>query len=81
MCPTESPDALRARKLAELHEALARAVQEPQADARIWWQGVLHGRLLELEAAGVLSAEDCAAFSERVQQAFDTYLPPANDPA
>ncbi|MGV8213274.1 hypothetical protein [Pseudomonas aeruginosa] len=48
---------------------------------RIWWQGVLHGRLLELEATGVLSAEDSAAFAALMQQTFTSPLPPANDPA
>ncbi|HHK1716919.1 TPA: hypothetical protein ACQQ5N_002703 [Pseudomonas aeruginosa] len=80
MCPTETPAALKAHKLSELRAALDRAVQEPQADLRIWWQGVLHGRLLELEAAGVLSAEDSAAFAAQIQQAFTSPLPPANDP-
>lgn len=81
MCPTETPATLKAHKLAELRAVLARAVQEPQSDMRIWWQGVLHGRLLELEAAGVLVAEDSAAFANLMQQAFTSPLPPANDPA
>ncbi|PBV09143.1 hypothetical protein CJU35_04625 [Pseudomonas aeruginosa] len=81
MCPSAPPAALKAHKLEELSAVLARAVQEPQADLRIWWQGVLHGRLLELEAAGVLSAEDSAAFAVLMQQAFTSPLPPANDPA
>lgn len=80
MCPTETPDTLKARKLAELRAVMARAVQEPQADMRIWWQGVLHGRLLELEAVGVLSAEDSAAFAALIQRAFTSPLPAANDP-
>jgi len=81
MCPSETPGCLKAHKLAELRAVLARAVQEPQADLRIWWQGVLHGRLLELEATGVLSAEDSAAFDALMQQTFTSPLPPANDPA
>lgn len=81
MCPSEPPDALKAHKLAELRSVLALAVQEPHADLRSWWQGVLHGRLLELEAAGVLSAKDSAAFAALMQQAFTSPLPPANDPA
>lgn len=80
MCPAETFAALKAHKLAELHAVLARAVKEPKADLRIWWQGVLHGRLLELEAVGVLSAEDSAAFAALIQQAFTSPLPPANDP-
>lgn len=64
-----------------MRDTLDRAAQEPQADIRIWWQGVLHGRLLELEAAGVLSPEDSAAFARQVQARFASDLPPANDPA
>ncbi|AIC21847.1 hypothetical protein EY04_23920 [Pseudomonas chlororaphis] len=81
MCPTDTSAALKAHKLAELRAVLARAVQEPQADLRIWWQGVLHGRLMELEAAGVLDAKDSADFAALMQQAFTSPLPPANDPA
>lgn len=74
-----SPSDTRTMKLAELQETLALAVQAREADVRIWWQGVLHGRLIELEASGVLSADDCSAFAEQVQASFECYQPPAND--
>ena len=77
--PSDSPQATRQRKLADLRETLALAVLEPLADVRIWWQGVLHGRLMELEASGVLTADDCAAFADQVKEAFEHCLPPAND--
>ncbi|MDU4254557.1 hypothetical protein [Pseudomonas sp.] len=77
--PSDSAPADRQHKLAQLRETLALAVLEPLADARIWWQGVLHGRLIELEASGVLTADDCAAFADQVKEAFERCLPPAND--
>ncbi|HCF3826992.1 hypothetical protein FAS41_30290 [Pseudomonas nicosulfuronedens] len=79
MCPDDIPEARRRRKLAELRDTLALAVQEPEADLRVWWQGVLHGRLIELEAAGMLSAEDCAAFADQIRVTFERCRPPAND--
>lgn len=71
MSQIESPEALKARKLAELRSDLARAVAEKQADLRIWRQGLIHGRLLELESSGVLSSEDTAIFSREVQATME----------
>ncbi|WP_329046225.1 hypothetical protein [Pseudomonas aeruginosa] len=55
--------------------ALAKRDKQPEANVRVWWQGVIHGRLIELEAAGVLSAEDCAAIADQIQSTFDTAAP------
>lgn len=71
MSQVEAPEALKARKLGELRIDLARALAEKQADLRIWRQGLIHGRLLELESSGVLSNEDTAIFSREVQAAMD----------
>ena len=71
MSRNEAPEALKARKLAELRIDLARAIEEKQPDLRIWRQGLIHGRLLELESAGVLSSEDSEAFSREVQATMD----------
>lgn len=71
MSQIETPEALKARKLAELRIDLARAVAEKQPDLRIWSQGLIHGRLLELESAGVLSKEDSDVFSREVQATMD----------
>lgn len=79
MCSEDTHEARRRSKLAELRETLALAVQEPEANLRVWWQGVFHGRLIELEAAGVLSAEDCAAIADQIKATFEHCRPPAND--
>lgn len=71
MSRIETPDALKERKLAELRIDLARAIAEKQPDLRIWRQGLIHGRLLELEWAGVLSREDSDVFSREVQATMD----------
>ncbi|MCT9824813.1 hypothetical protein [Pseudomonas veronii] len=71
MSGIETPDALKARKLAELRIDLARALAEKQPDLRIWRQGLIHGRLLELESSGVLSSDDSDAFSREVQATMD----------
>ncbi len=71
MSRNEAPEALKARKLAELRIDLARAIEEKQPDLRIWRQGLIHGRLLELESAGVLSREDSDVFSREVQATMD----------
>jgi hypothetical protein len=71
MSRNEAPEALKARKLAELRIDLARAIEEKQSDLRIWRQGLIHGRLLELESAGVLSSEDSDAFSREVQATME----------
>lgn len=71
MSQTETPEALKDRKLTELRIDLARAVAEKQPDLRIWRQGLIHGRLLELESAGVLSKEDSDVFSREVQATMD----------
>jgi hypothetical protein len=71
MSQIETPEALKTRKLAELRIDLARAVAEKQPDLRIWRQGLIHGRLLELESAGVLSKEDSDVFSREVQATMD----------
>ncbi len=71
MSRIETPDALKARKLAELRIDLARALAEKQSDLRIWRQGLIHGRLLELESSGVLSSDDSDVFSREVQATMD----------
>lgn len=71
MSRIETPDALKARKLAELRNDLARAFAEKQPDLRIWRQGLIHGRLLELEASGVFSSEDSDVFSREVQASME----------
>ncbi|POA78646.1 hypothetical protein C1890_09945 [Pseudomonas sp. DP16D-R1] len=71
MSRNEAPEALKARKLAELRIDLARAIEEKQSDLRIWRQGLIHGRLLELESAGVLSSADSDAFSREVQATME----------
>ena len=71
MSRNEAPEVLKARKLAELRIDLARAIEEKQPDLRIWRQGLIHGRLLELESAGVLSSEDSDVFSREVQATMD----------
>lgn len=71
MSRNEAPEVLKARKLAELRIDLARAIDEKQPDLRIWRQGLIHGRLLELESAGVLSSEDSDVFSREVQASMD----------
>lgn len=88
MHESETLVTLKARKLAELRDDVARAANENDQDLRIWRQGLIHGRLLELQAFGVLTLQESDAFAEEMQLALeeqpiaanDPYLPP-NDPA
>lgn len=79
MQTTDEPESLKAQKLTELRADLARTVAEKTSDLRVWRQGLIHGRLLELESFGVLNRKECAAFAKEVQQAVDSTLLPSND--
>ncbi|QLG96605.1 hypothetical protein HZF02_32255 (plasmid) [Pseudomonas yamanorum] len=79
MSTLDPTGSMKAQKLAELRADLARTVAERTSDLRVWRQGLIHGRLLELESFGVLSRQECATFAKEVQKAVDSTLPPAND--
>ncbi|MNI40404.1 hypothetical protein D3C73_946260 [compost metagenome] len=80
MTSSETFNELKARKLADLRAALALTISEPDKDVRIWRQGVIHGRLMELESFGVLMPLESFEFALEVQRALDAQLPAANDP-
>lgn len=63
--------AVKAYRLAELQQSLALAVLERDPDLRSWWQGLIHGRLLELEAFGIFSREESDEFGRLVQRRLD----------
>lgn len=67
----EIREALKAYRLAELQDSLERASHEVDAEMRSWWQGLIHGRLLELEAFGIFSCEESEEFGRLVQRRLD----------
>ena len=59
------------RKLSELRGQLELAVQKEDLVMQRWWDGVLFGRLWELEASGVFTTDERKAFEAEMNAAFN----------
>lgn len=70
---------LKAQKLAELRDDVGRIALEKDPDRRIWRQGLVHGRLLELQAFDVLTRRESDAFAKEMQLTLDAQTTLAND--
>lgn len=79
MSQNETTAELKARKLADLRADVARTAQQSDPDIRIWRQGMVHGRLLELQFFGVLTYLESDAFAKEMQLMLDAQVAVAND--
>lgn len=60
---SKSLESLKAARLRVLRQELGYLVTEQDPQSRVWRQGLIEGRLLELKALGVFDQDDFEAFN------------------